>query len=123
MKLFLFLSFITILSTSSGDCNKKDKQAKYQGRLEIKGICMNYTISVIGENPDLEIEKNWKDEASGKSYSNVFALGNPCQFPKQLNQGDTFYFTIDSSIQEACMVCEAYAPKPSKKLDIKVEMK
>jgi hypothetical protein len=121
MKLLLVLTILAFISASNTDCRNKNKETRYQGKLEIKGICSNYTISLqSGEIDSAQIEKNWTDENTGRLYKNVFALGNPCQFPKDIAQGDTFYFVLDSSTQEPCMVCEAYYPKPAKKLNIKV---
>jgi hypothetical protein len=121
MKLFI-VSMLALISVSS-DCNKKNT-VRYKARLEIKGICMNYTISLLeGDIDSSKIEKSWTDENSGKSYSNAFALGNPCDFPSDINAGDTFYFNLDTTEQKPCVVCQAYYPTPAKKLNIKVEPK
>ena len=85
---------------------------------------MNYTIAVLDSDiKGLDIEKTWTDENTGKTYKNVFAPGNPCMFPPGIKEGDSFYFSIDTAREEPCMICEAYYPKPSKKLNIKVEAK
>lgn len=121
MKQVLGLIIIGFLTSSSSDCGRKQKQIQYQGRLEIKAICSNYTISVVSGNMDTSfLESSWTDENTKKSYKNVFALGNPCDFPSTINQGDTFYFTIDTSKSRDCMVCMAYYPKPSRKININV---
>lgn len=122
MKLFILLPAFATLLLSSGDCKKKKtSDGKYKGKLEIAGICMNYTISVVKGNVDAAAtEANWKDETTNKSYSNVFRLGNPCDFPDTIKQGDEFYFSIDSSKSKPCIVCMAYYPTPPKTLSIKV---
>jgi len=122
MRLLLLLMIITSLLISAGECNKKSSTAQQmKGRLEVAGICMNYTISVLEGNPGPDaIVAAWTDEVTKKSYSRVFRLGNPCDFPARIKQGDEFYFTIDTSMQKPCMVCEAYYPTPSKSLAIKV---
>ena len=85
---------------------------------------MNYTLTVQeGDLDTSKVEHNWTDENTGKTYKNAFALGNPCDFPSSINQGDSFYFTLDSTEQEPCVVCQAYYPTPSKKLNIRVEEK
>ena len=67
------------------------------------------------------VAASWTDENTGKTYKDAFALGNPCNFPATINQGDEFYFIIDSTKkQEQCIVCMAYYPTPPKKLFIKV---
>ena len=122
MKRFILLSAFATLLLSSGDCTKKKtSDGRYKGKLEIAGICMNYTISVVAGNMDTSaINASRKDETTNKSYTNVFKLGNPCDFPATIKQGDEFYFTIDSSKSKPCVVCMAYYPTPSKAVSIKV---
>lgn len=92
----------------------------YRGRLEVKGICSNYTVKLLEGNIDTaRIAADWKDEVTGKTYNNVFALRNPCSFPVAMNAGDEFYFTLDDA-KTQCAVCLAYYPTPPKKLSIKV---
>lgn len=121
MKLLLILSIFTVLTVAAADCGKKSTgTVKYKARLEIKGICFNYTISLLDPADTLDINADWTDEMTNKSYSNVFSLGNPCDFPATIKQGDEFYFTIDTATKKDCAVCMAYYPKPSKALTIKV---
>ena len=122
MKLFILLFAIAILTLSESDCSmKKTAIGKYKGRLEIKAICSNYTIRLLEGNIDTsKIAAKWTDEMTNKSYTNVFALGNPCSFPKTIEQGDEFYFSIDTSTEKECIVCMAYYPTPPKKLRIRV---
>lgn len=121
MRIFIFLIALSTILLSAGECNKKAAAEKLKGRLEIAGICMNYTISVIDGDPGKDaIEPGWTDEVTNKSYRDVFKLGNPCNFPANLKQGDEFYFIIDTAKQKECIVCMAYYPTPSKALSIKV---
>jgi hypothetical protein len=121
MKLFILLFAIAILTLSGSDCKKKLMSAKYKGRLEIKAICSNYTIKLLEGNIDTsKIVANWTDEMTNKSYADVFALGNPCNFPDSIKQADEFYFTIDTSSKKECIKCLAYYPVPPKKLPIRV---
>lgn len=120
---FFFITFLTFFSFAISSC-KTNKEAVgsncFKGRLEVKGICANYTIKLLEGNLDAsKIVSSWKDEVTGKTHTNVFALGSPCTFPATLNEGDEFYFTIDDSKQD-CAVCMAYYPKPEKALVIKV---
>ena len=118
---FPFLLIIVIAAFTQ--CRSQKMQASstcYKGRLEVKGICSNYTIKLLEGNIDTSrIAANWKDDVSGKSYTNVFALGSPCNFPPAINAGDEFYFTLIDTVQN-CAVCMAYYPTPSKKIAIKV---
>ena len=120
MKLFILLIAISTFMLSTGDCsNKKESNTKYKGRLEIKGICANYTIKLL--NGDIDTSKivaNWADEVTNRSYTNVFALENPCYFPDSIKQGDEFYFRIDTSANKGCIKCLAYYPTPPKRLPI-----
>jgi hypothetical protein len=124
MKLFFLIYPLGILTLSTHPCNKKVSQNKYKGRLEIAGICMNYTIKLLeGRIDTSRISSNWTDDVTGKSYKNVFALGNPCSFPSSIKQGDEFYFSLDTVTEKGCITCMAYYPKPPKKLSIRVAEK
>lgn len=121
MKKIITISVLATLLLSNSDCkNKKDTVVKYKGRLEIKGICMNYTIRLLEGNIDTSlIATRWTDEVTNKHYKNVFALMDPCSFPETIKEGEDFYFTIGGTGTN-CVVCEAYYPIPPKKLHIKV---
>ncbi len=122
MHRIFFLSLIFFLTISAQNCNKKEKNSEiFKGRLEIKAICMNYTVKLTEGNIDTsKIAGDWTDVTTKRSYSNVFALENPCNFPDSIKQGDEFYFTIDTASTKPCMVCMAYYPVPGKKLAIKI---
>jgi hypothetical protein len=140
MKLLIFLSSIFLLTVSAQQCNNKSKvkndtvadsaQNKladsspktYKAKLEIKAICMNYTLRLTEGSLDTSyVAATWTDETTGKSYQNVFALGNPCTFPPDIELGQDFSFVIDTTKdQKQCAVCMAYYPTPPKKLFIKV---
>ena len=123
MKLFFLLSSIFLLSISADKCSntKKNVPGIYKARLEIKAICMNYTLSLLDGDIDSSlIMASWIDESTDKSYTNVFGLQSPCTFPPNIQQGDDFYFMIDSSTIKDCIVCMAYYPTPPRKLSIKI---
>ena len=122
MKILVSLTTLLILSLPAKKCNeKKNDSGVYKGKLEIKALCMNYTIRLVEGNIDTSlIVPDWTDETTGKSYKNVFGLANPCDFPGAIKAGDEFYFTIDTAKERNCAVCMAYYPTPRKKLIIKV---
>jgi hypothetical protein len=122
MKLFLIFSALATLFLSNSDCSKKKiTSLKYKGKLEVAGICMNYTISLLeGDIDNAAVVDNWTDETTNKSYDNAFRLGNPCDFPATIKQGDEFYFTIDTTKGKDCAVCMAYYPTPPKAISIKI---
>lgn len=118
--LFLLITLSTILLSNS-DCSTK-KTERLKGKLEIAGICMNYTIKIIEGKVDTSlVAADWTDESTGKKHNNVFKLASPCTFPPTIKQGDEFYFSIDTAKQKDCVVCMAYYPTPQKAIAIKVE--
>lgn len=122
MKLLSLLTTVLLVSLFSA-CSgtKKSGSQTLKARLEIQGICSNYTIKLLEGNLDKSLmETSWTDETTGTAYTNVFGLANPCNFPSSLKKGDEFYFVIDTSKQQDCAVCMAYYPTPQKKLSIKV---
>ena len=125
MQRLFILSAIFLLTVSASKCNeKKNSDTVYKGRLEIKALCMNYTIKLLeGKMDTSQIVSNWTDETTNKSYTNVFALRNPCSFPATIKQGEEFYFMIDTAASPPCAVCMAYYPIPGKKLAIKIVTK
>lgn len=121
MKLIIALSALFLLTISAENCSKKKTSATYKGKLEVKALCMNYTISVVeGDIDPSLVEKSWTDETTKKTYTNAFKLGSPCSFPESIKEGDEFYFTIDTTTKQDCAVCMAYYPTPSKAIAIKV---
>lgn len=124
MNRFLLLAGIFLLSVSAQQCNNKQAApgTVYKGRLEIRALCMNYTLALTEGNIDTsKIVSSWTDESTQKKYSNVFALQNPCSFPATIREGDEFYFVLDTAaVQPDCAVCMAYYPTPPKKLAIKI---
>ena len=123
MKLLFVLSMILSFTISADKCGSKKTETggKYKARLETKAICMNYTLRLLEGDIDTSlITASWTDESTGKSYQNVFGLGSPCTFPSNIEQGDDFYFMIDTTQKQQCAVCLAYYPSPPRKLSIKV---
>ena len=119
MKIFSVIPLLIILSITASRC--KDKDGVYKGKLEVKGMCMNYTIRLVeGDLDPSRYVSEWKDETTGKTHTNVFALGSVCNFPDSIKQGDEFYFKIDSTYVGHCAVCMAYYPKPPKSIAIKI---
>ena len=121
MKIYSFIPIVIVLSITADKCKDKNESNMYKGRLEAKGMCMNYTIKLLEGNIEAsKLMAEWKNEVTGKTHSNVFALGSVCDFPSTLNEGDEFYFSIDTTYVSNCAVCLAYYPKPAKSIAIKV---
>lgn len=122
MKLLITLIALASLTISASKCgSKKTGTGTYKAKLEIKALCMNYTLRLLeGDLDSSMISPSWTDESTGKSYTNVFGLGSPCTFPSTIKEGDEFYFVIDTTAKQECAVCMAFYPTPPKKLQIKV---
>jgi hypothetical protein len=123
MKNLMILTGLFLLTASGSQCSrtKVKSSQKFKAKLETKALCMNYTLTVTSTGFDTSlVVDSWTDENTGKTFRQAFALANPCNFPKDINEGDEFYFVIDSSKQTDCMVCMAYYPTPPRKLSIKV---
>ena len=124
MKTFILAPFAFILMVTTDKCKNKNENSVYKGKLEVKGMCMNYTIKLLEGNIDTsKLVADWKNESTGKTHTNVFALGSVCNFPPTINEGDEFSFTIDTTYVSNCAVCLAYYPKPAKSIAIKVVTK
>ena len=121
MKIFAILPLVFILAITTDKCKTKNENSVFKGKLEVKGMCMNYTIKLLEGNIDTsKLVAEWKNEVTGKTHNNVFALGSVCNFPSTINEGDEFSFTIDTTYVSNCAVCLAYYPKPAKSIAIKV---
>ncbi len=120
IRFILLISLLPHLLTYK--CGKsKTPVGCMKGKLAIKGICMNYTLQVVDGKIDTSmIEASWKDPSSGENYAQAFALGNPCDFPSSINEGDEFYFKIKENPDQDCAVCQAYRDKPQKRISITI---
>ena len=123
IKTSILIGLISVVLASQKECTNNNKKSGgcYKGKLEIKGICSNYTITVLEGSLDRsKISKSWTDENTNKTYSNVFALDSPCSFPADIKEGEEFYFIVREEEDKDCNVCMAYYPTPPKRLSITV---
>ena len=106
------------LITDSAECSHP-----IQGRLALKGICMNYVIEVLDPiNPDW-VEAEWVHPDTEVVYTNAFRLGSVCSFDESLSEGDLFTFEASPEPfegNEKCAVCLAYSPTPNKTLYLRL---
>lgn len=117
----IILSLALVVALGTHCTTSKPSSGCYKGRLEIKALCMNYTIKVLEGNIDTSlISATWTDSSTNKTYQNVFGLGSRCDFPPDIQQGDEFYFVLNKNPERGCATCLAYYPTPPKKLDIKI---
>lgn len=118
MPAFIFL--LALFFCNVIGCRKTDVGPVYTGRLEIDGICGNYTIKALNGGLDTtQVQANWTDPITQIAYSNVFGLSNPCDFPDSLQPGDTFEFRLLAPTS-GCIQCLAFYPTPAKSLSIQV---
>jgi hypothetical protein len=121
IKSIIFAGFLALTFPQKKCAGDNKNKSCFKGRLEIKGICSNYTIKILeGKADTSKIAASWTDENTGKTYTNVFALDSPCSFPADIEQGGEFYFTIREQRDKDCQVCMAYYPTPPKRLSISV---
>lgn len=118
--ILLLLCFVVL---TAFQCCKEPAptSACLKGRLEVKGLCMNYTIKVLegAIDPGL-VEAEWTDPVTNKTHQKVFGLASVCDFPSDIAEGQEFYFSLNPDPVTSCAVCKAYYPTPSKKLHITV---
>ena len=103
--------FVFILAVTTGECKNKNENSVYKGKLEVKGMCMNYTIKLLEGNIDAsKLVAEWKNEVTGKTYVILVALGSVCNFPPTINEGDEFSLQLIQPYVSNCAVCLAYYP-------------
>ena len=114
--IYIIFSIIPLLFLEPTTCNKKNSKTNcLKGRLEIKGICSNYVITIVDGDVDTsKVVSTWTDPESQKTFQNAFALGSPCTFPPEINEGEEFYFEYVTETKGDCMVCLAFRPVPEK---------
>lgn len=122
MKTFQLIVIVVAITTFVS-CGHKATTgtSRLKARFEVKGLCSNYTFSIIEGRLDTSlVEASWTNPQTNKTYKNAFGLVSACDLPASLKEGDTFYFEIDKNEPKQCAVCMAYYPTPEKKLNIKV---
>jgi len=124
IKALVFGALISLVMQVKDCTAPRNKTACFKGRLEIKGLCSNYTIKILDGAMDTSGKMtNWIDENTGKTYTDVFALANPCSFPPGIDEGDEFYFIVSTAKDKGCNICMAYYPVPPKRVSISVLQK
>jgi Cu/Ag efflux protein CusF len=86
----------------------------FQGKLVKRGICGQRVIQVLDQQTTgLELARTWTDSLSHRQYENVFTVANPCNFPVDIKEGDTFSFNVVTAEDSACVQCYAFTPVPA----------
>lgn len=122
--LLSFIAFAAVLSCKDEALITDDTGCTqtYQGRLALKGICMNYVIEVLDPINEEWVEAEWVNPFDETVYTNAFRLGSVCSFDDSIEEGDLFYFEASPEPfeEQECAVCLAYSPTPSKTLYVRV---
>ncbi|OLY93167.1 hypothetical protein [Cnuella takakiae] len=120
MKLLLLGVAALAVTATPPACNRNKQSTCFKARMEDRGMCGNFTISVL-EGQLEGTEASWTNEQTGKVYTNVFRPANPCGIPEGIKNGDTFYFTLDTRKVEDCTHCMAFYPAPASRINIRVQ--
>lgn len=110
---WLILITISFLNIS---CSHKMQRVNtcFQGKLVKRGICGQRVIQVLDQQVSgLELARNWTDSLAHRQYENVFTVANPCNFPADIKEGDTFSFTVVTAEDSPCVQCYAFTPVPA----------
>ena len=117
--IFLLLGSCTIEEEELTEEELTDNNI-YTGKI-VLASCNNFVVEVIDEDfPKDLIEITWVHEPSGVTYNNVFGNNNICQYPTDIEVGETFNFRRNYGPFPDCVACLIYSPIPKKTLNITV---
>ena len=112
-----FAIVLLILAGSGFYCKRSHEHpGQLVGRQINDGVCGNVVIQIISGNFDpSKVIASWKNPTNDSTYSNVFAVSNPCNYAHNgIRKGQRFNFQINDSVSdEACAHCEIFVPVPS----------
>jgi hypothetical protein len=116
MKLFTTLFLIPFLViTSSNGCEKKLAESKQQFEVKVIATLCTYTIVEVQTPEFHQLGTEWEQ------YKHVFTVGNPCDLPAGLKEGDIFKcYLLENPIIGQCASCRAFMETPSLSRNIKV---
>ena len=116
--------FIILLALSLQMCATRPQTKQrgcFKGKLVKRGICGQRVIQLLSEpSAGIAFAVNWTDSLSGKQYAKVFSVGNTCDFPVSVKEGDEFSFTLTNIPAPDCIQCYAYTPVPAEKNNVAV---
>ncbi len=116
MKRILFLIALLPLFQMCATRPKTDEKTCFTGKLVKRGICGQRVVQLIGQpSGGLAVAVNWTDSLSNKPYENVFAVGNECDFPATIKEGEEFNFTMTTQPASNCIQCKAYTAIPEQR--------
>lgn len=119
MKNYCTALFLLLLAACSPKPQDNPSSTCFRGKLVKRGICGQRVVQLLGTPVDaVTMAPSWTDSLSGKMYSNVFAVGNPCDFPSSIKEGEEFNFSITQTPGSDCVTCYAYTPVPREKNNI-----
>lgn len=93
-------------------CRKTETGPIYTGRLEIEGICQNYTLSVLNGGLDTtQVQARWTDPQTNITYTNAFGVSNPATFRTPCKQATLLNFASLLRIITVCNVRRSTPPQ------------
>jgi hypothetical protein len=116
MKLFTALFLIPFLViTASDGCEKKLAESKQQFEVKVVATLCAYTVVEVQTPEFQQLGTDWEQ------YKHVFKVGNHCDLPADLKEGDLLKcYIIEKPIVEQCASCRAFLETPSLSRNIKV---
>lgn len=120
MRTIIFLIMIIV----TGACTHKmqrDPAPCFRGKLVKRGICGQRLVELISPPAEIiHMAGRWTDSLSGKRYTNVFTVANPCDFPAAVKEGEEFSFMLTNKKAGDCIQCYVYTAMPVEKNNILV---
>ncbi len=117
MKLLSTLFFIPFLAiTLSDGCEKKLVESKQQFEVKVVATLCAFTVVEVQTHEFQQLGTDWEQ------YKHVFKVGNYCDLPADLKEGDLLKcYIIEKPIIDQCASCRAFMETPSLSRNIKVE--
>lgn len=115
--------FILMICFGISSCIPNGGGGTPTGRIKaqlLRTTCASIVIQ-IQEPAFYSLGETWSDifRPSFAPYEHVVSVSNTCEFPSTINEGDIFYFEINTNTNNNCVVCAMYDAPPTKKVAVK----
>lgn len=119
MKKLIFILMVCFGITSCIPTGGGNPTGRIKAQL-IRTTCASIVIQIQDPNY-YSLGEQWSDifRPSFAPYEHVVSVSNTCEFPSSINEGDVFYFQIDTNNSNNCVVCAMYDAPPTKKVAVK----
>jgi hypothetical protein len=86
----------------------------------IRVTCASKVIQILDSNYFF-LGETWSDtQTPPVTYEHVAKVSNPCEFPESIAVGSEFFFKIDTSPRNDCVVCALWDAPPAKEVAVTV---